>query len=523
LVAYLHDSVRDGDLVLIKGSRRNSDFGGVARLLVEKSIQQMHADDLSTPTERPCNATTFADYFRGQWLVRPTPDWTPGRMIASLSKARAGDFIPIVSRKEKSRIGVSLKHINEQGLPSKACLITDRPVNPGDESIPVLKVDSIQAAVEKWVYNHRRQYQGTLFSITGSVGKSTTTLMLSRMLKKRGRCLVNLYDNLRSGIYRSACTLGEQDFAVFEIAQGSLPSSSRSLRPDIAILLSISPAHMERHSSLDALVRCKMQIFEGNPGKGIAVISRDIPYYEIAAAHAQAHGRSIITFGKHKSSDFKLVSDDPVKRTFTFTMGGRAYECTQSMPGEHLSLNSLAVIASVHAAGLNWQDFIGDLEQASQPPSGRGNLISVATGDGHSTFLDHSYNSNPQSLKAALDMLYKWPAKTDERKIAVLSDMLELGQESQRYHEEIADMLDASQLDLVVLVGEHMRSIREKLPDGLQAITLEQTNDVFTVLPPLLKHGDIVMLKGSNGTGLRMELRKYLDALQDNVELVELQ
>ncbi|MFA7669758.1 MAG: CapA family protein, partial [Burkholderiaceae bacterium] len=154
LVAYLHDSVRDGDLVLIKGSRRNSDFGSVTKLLAERNTRQMHADDLSTPAERPCNATTFADYFRGQWLVRPTPDWTPGRMIASLSKASAGDFIPVVSRKEKSRIGVSLKHINEQGLPSNACLITDRPVNPGDESIPVLKVDSIQAAVEKWVYNH---------------------------------------------------------------------------------------------------------------------------------------------------------------------------------------------------------------------------------------------------------------------------------------------------------------------------------------------------------------------------------
>ncbi|NYT26109.1 CapA family protein [Alcaligenaceae bacterium] len=521
LVAYLREILGDGDLMLIKGSRRNSDFGSVARRLAEKSARPLPAHGNGGIPETLDDAETFADYFHGEWLIPPEPGWKPGRMIASLPKAHSGDFIPVVSRKEKSRIGVGIKHIRDQNLPSGLCLITDRRISTENESHPVLKVDSIQDAVEKWIHDHRKKYNGLLFTITGSVGKSTTTLMLSRILKKRGRCLVNIYDNLRSGIYGTACRLGDQDFAVFEVAQGSLPSSSRTLCPDVAILLSVSPAHMERHESLEDLVKCKMQIFEGNSKNGVAVISRDIPHYEIAEEHALAQGRKIITFGQHDCSDFRLVSHDPDRRKFTFKKDGDIFECTQSMPGEHISLNSLAVIAAIHGAGLDWRDFTGDLRQASQPPSGRGNLIRVPAEGGNSTFLDHSYNSNPQSLKAALDMLYQWPAHAGERKIAVLSDMLELGEGSQQYHEEIADSLDPGQLDLVILIGDHMRSIIGRLSHDLRVITLTRISDVFLVLPPLLKQGDIVMLKGSNGTGLRGELKKYLEAIQEDAGLVE--
>lgn len=511
LASYVRTVLREGDLVLVKGSRRDSDFGQVTRRLQEASARDTRVRSADGVLARPCDATAFAAYFDGEWATPPGPGWTPGKMTVNLAKARAGDFVPVVSRKERSKIGVGIKLLEEaQPLPADVCLITDRRAGVPSGEAPVLKVASLQRAVETWIHDHRSRYGGVLFAVTGSVGKSTTTLMLSNVLKTRGRCLVNLYDNLRSGIYKTACNLGRQDFAVFEVAQGALPSSARTLCPDVAILLSVSPAHMERHACLEDLVRCKMQIFEGNAKDGVAVISRDIPHYDIAEAHARAQGRRIVTFGRHEAADFRLLAHDPDRRRFVFSKDGATFDCPQSLPGEHLSFNSLAVIAAVHAAGLDWRDLSGELRHAGQPPSGRGDPVQVPVAGGHCTFLDHSYNANPQSLKAALDMLYQWPVPAGERKIAVLSDMLELGEGTRQYHEDVAGMLDADKLSLVILVGEHMRGILGLLPPALRVVALNQISDVFLVLPPLLAPGDVVMLKGSNGTGLRSELKKYL-------------
>ncbi len=498
-------TIRAVEPELPAGNNRN----WLARVSEQKSLDHIAQKPVCSSRLPVRDASRLTDYFKGEWLNAPPENWQPLRMMTSIKRAKAGDIVPILSLKESVKIGSSRRRVRELGLPSGIGLLTDRDVlDLGDETTPVLKVPSVELAVKGWVSDLRRDYKGIVFAVSGSVGKSTTTRMLSSVLRKRGRCLVSVFNNLMPGIYRTACRLNSQSYAVFEVAQGSLPEAAIVLRPDVAILLSASPAHMERHLTLENLVRCKAQIFEGAKEGAVAVINRDMPHYDIAEQCAVDNNRRIITFGYHEQADFRLTGFD--LHGFAFEYNGVEFECALPSPGAHIAMNSLAVLAGLCGAGMDWHSFIRDIKNTGAPPKGRGNAERVHIDGKDVTFIDQAYNANPESVAAAISMLRQWPVKQGARRILVLADMLELGADEETYHAALADRLNAEKPDLLILAGELVRAILRGLTEPENIVYVRQITGLFPMLAGMLQDGDVVMFKGSNGTGLQNALRQFM-------------
>lgn len=465
-------------------------------------------------------AEQLAAVCNGKWLVPPPPGW----FVKSVA----------ISSEYINRLPGPTLFVGHDSIDRARYLSLSKPLEPFDRygtisvqakklagaivgeakelpqlpsGFPVLQVTNPIEALVQLGLTARQRYTQNIFAVTGTVGKSTTVDMLQSVLGGVESVLASIGGNSLMATMTVLASLSPSyRAAVFEVSHAALWSKrgpiTRQIRPTVAVLLSITPAHMEAHGTLENLVRCKAKIFDGTIENGVAIINRDIPYYDIAEQKALENKRKIITYGQHPQANFRLISCDPSVPSFKFTVDGEELECEQSSIGEHIALNSLAIIAALQGGNLDWRGALPLLKKSGSPPKGRGEVINVPLSNGNAIFLNQAYNASPASMKAALEMLYAWPAQKAGRKLAILADMLELGDDSPRYHEEIAEYLKKDALDLAILVGERIHAAIARLPEGLNSIHLNSVEELFRLLPALLLDGDVVMLKGSNGTGL---------------------
>lgn len=448
-------------------------------------------------------------------------EWQPGQSVmgrlfsglaCNLAAASPERLLVIKSTREAYSPGARWAGVLKRGLDPAVAVLTDRTLNDGKLPNPVLRVASVTQAVEAGLRQVRARFSGKVFTVTGSAGKTTTTTFLARALASQGTCLASIYNNVMDGIYPAALKLAEQHFAVFETAQHSLPRSAETLSADVAILVSIAPAHMERHATLADLVRCKAGVFAGAAPGAVAVINREIPHFEMARDIAQGYGRRVVTFGKAVDADFRLLAYDSQRLCFEFSCKGRRFQARQASTGEHIALNMLAVFAAMDAAGLNWPFLLGRCAHITQAPVGRGDEHVLAVPGGTCRLINHAYNANPASMKVALAALADFPLHGAGRRVAVLSDMLELGQDSDALHAGLLDAVVAAKLDLLLLAGKQMGHLRDRCPEDLPVIGFSSVGLLFEYLRQLLRPGDVLMFKGSNGTGLNAGLQQFLKA-----------
>lgn len=459
---------------------------------------------------RQYSADETAAFFEGTWTHKPKEDWRLTNVACSLKAVPTANLLALRS-KERYSPGTTLARIKREGLCQSVALLTDRTTLRSPLNNPVLQVTSLTTAVERWISVKRSSFNGRIFTVTGSAGKSTTTNILSKALRAQGQCLSSVFTNVMDGIYPAALRLEDQDFAVFETAQGALPRSAETLSADVAILVSIAPAHMDRHATLEDLARCKAGVFAGAKTGSIAIINRDVPCFDIVSQIAKDYGRIVITYGKSDDSDFKLLHYLKEEAAFVFMFQDRTFKVKQAILGEHIALNSLAVIAAMHAVGLNWPYSLRYFPDITQPPPGRGDVHDISLSMGMCKILNHSYNANPASVHASLKTLSDYPSQNGTRHIAVLSDMLEMGNSSADLHKSLGQAVLASDVQLLILVGENIRCIRQELTDGFPCIEFSSVELLFDSLPGLLRPGDIVLFCGSNGTGLNSALKDFLN------------
>jgi UDP-N-acetylmuramoyl-tripeptide--D-alanyl-D-alanine ligase len=185
----------------------------------------------------------------------------------------------------------------------------------------------------------------------------------------------------------------------------------------------------------------------------------------------------------------------------TVRIGQRSLRVRLAMPGRHIAENALAVVAALAAIGADLEPALAALAELA-PPNGRGARIPLRIGGGEALLIDESYNANPASMRAALATLATVPRQKFARRIAVLGDMLELGDAAPQLHRGLKDAVDEAGVDLIFACGPHMKSLYEALPAAkkgsyaLNAAALEDT------LASSLSGGDVVMIKASNGTRL---------------------
>ena len=396
------------------------------------------------------------------------------------------------------------------GKGAGAAMVTDARAKEFEGAGPVLAVpgegdDPVLDAMRRLGLAARARTGAAIVAVTGSVGKTGTKEALRHVLSAQGatHASVASYNN-HWGVPLTLARMPEDSrFGVFEIGMNHgaeiLPLTAM-VRPDVALITTVEPVHIEHFRSLSAIADAKGEIFSGLKPGGVAVINRDNPNYErlLAHAHASRAGR-VVTFGEHASADVcaHRILLRPDVSVVDATVMGVPVTYQLGTPGRHVAMNSLGVLACIHALG-------ADLARAAlslaslKPPVGRGERTALRIEDGEAFLVDESYNANPASIRAALATLAGIDTGPKGRRIAVLGDMKELGAAGEALHRELADAVAANGIDRVFAVGPLMAHLFEALPMPVRGTAGLTAEDVTDAVLATLRPGDAVMVKGSN-------------------------
>lgn len=442
------------------------------------------------------DADAFAAVIGGTWLVRPSGTWRfPGMCW------HEGGYVPgrvVLAKGDGFRYGIDLKRL-KPAMASAVLVIADDA--PRHFHGPVLRVDSIPLAVRRLAIDRRANTSTTIFAVTGSVGKTSSCYLLSHLLEQAGSVAANGQFNYPDGIVGEACNLGQVDYAVIEASLQGLGEATAKLQPHVAVLTNISPVHLDQAGSLLALAERKASLFGHLTQGGAAVINRDISYFDRVLEIARATAETVFTFGKYVEADFRLTGYDLARQRVSACILGENVEYELGLDGEHMALNSLGAVAAVHAAGIAWKPLLQFFASA-RVVAGRGTLEQLKIGRCDVSILDDTYNASPAAMKAAFRMLAATAPTGCGRRIAVLGDTLELGNDAVEYHRALAKSLLESGVEKVYLAGELMRNLWEELPTNVRTPYRADAAELLRPLVRDLKDGDVVLLKGSHGAGV---------------------
>ncbi|WP_416831103.1 MAG: UDP-N-acetylmuramoyl-tripeptide--D-alanyl-D-alanine ligase [Erythrobacter sp.] len=400
--------------------------------------------------------------------------------------------------------------------------ITDRPVD-----FPHVLVKDTTAALHALAHAARERSGAVRIAVTGSVGKTGVKEAIFTALDRASRGAahrsVRSYNN-HVGVPLSLARLpARAQFGVFEMGmnhQGEIAPLADHVRPHVALITTIAPAHIENLGSMEAIADEKSQIFTGLVEGGTAIIPADSEYADRMIANARGLGVKVVTFGRSAHADVRLLDAIPSANGGSLVTAdlGTARLCySVAEPGEHWVANSLGVMAAVRAAG-------GDLASAGLALAemgglkGRGARFSIEAAGGKALLVDESYNANPASMRATLKALGQTPA---HRRIAVLGSMKELGDFAEGFHAQLADPLQDAKIDHVILVGDEMRALAAELgrrsANSLgfapQFAHCQTPVEAIAALDDFgLIHGDAVLVKGSNSVGLGRLVSHYTSA-----------
>ncbi len=353
----------------------------------------------------------------------------------------------------------------------------------------------------------RTRSHAQIVGVTGSVGKTSTKELLRLALSASGLTHFSVASfNNHWGVPLTLARMPRNTaYGVFEIGMnhvGEITPLVGMVRPNVAIVTNVAPVHVGNFNSVEEIADAKAEIFSGVQAGGHAVLNRDNVFFERLAAAARGFGiQSIISFGTHEKADVKservvlhsscsCVTADVLGEKLIYKLG---------MPGEHMVLNSLAVLAAVKLMGADLARAALTLAVA-EPAKGRGVHYHLRIESGELLLIDESYNANPVSMAAALALLGRAKTGKGGRRIAVLGDMLELGKHGEALHAELFKAVDANNVDALYAAGPLMAHLWEKTPPERRGAFAKTSAELKDSLLDGLHAGDVVMVKGSLGS-----------------------
>jgi UDP-N-acetylmuramoyl-tripeptide--D-alanyl-D-alanine ligase len=378
----------------------------------------------------------------------------------------------------------------------------------GRLTAPMIVVPDVLEAMVKLGIAARARAKAKIVAVTGSVGKTTTKEALRHVLA--AQATVHVSDKSFNNHWGVPLTLARMpedcDYAVFEIGMnhpGEIRPLVRMVRPHIALITVIAPAHLGFFHSLDEIAKAKAEIFEGVVRGGAALLNRDDPRSRLLGKMAREAGiEHLYGFGENTRATYRLMNCvlDADHSIMTAKIAGQEVVARIGAPGRHIAQNALAVLGVAHLAGADVARAalaLGDLA----PEKGRGQRHVLAHPEGAFTLIDESYNANPTSMKAALDLLATTPVSGDGRRVAVLGDMLELGSHSAKLHAALANFVTDANVDVAFLGGPEMKALADALPSNVAVEHRDSADELKPMLLDAIRPGDVVMVKSSKGIG----------------------
>ncbi len=347
-----------------------------------------------------------------------------------------------------------------------------------------------------------------IVAVTGSVGKTGTKEMLRQCLGELGEthAAEKSYNNHWGVPLTLARMPASAAYGVFEIGMnhaGEITPLAQMVRPHVVVITTVEPVHIENFpNGIEGVAEAKAEILQGLVPGGAAVLPHENAYFALLRERANAVGARIITFGFDAGADVRCIQMDLTPRGSSVIAGldTQRFPYKIGAPGEHYVRNSLAVLAATLGLKADAMRALPALARVSAPV-GRGARSLLQAPDGGTLLLvDESYNANPASVRAALAALDMVPRADHPRRIAVLGDMLELGDSSADRHHALKEAVDAAGIDLVFACGPMMKLLYDSLESNKQGAWAENSQKLVEPFVSALQSGDVVMIKGSLGT-----------------------
>ena len=442
---------------------------------------------------------------RGNWQAQgvsiDTRSLQPGDLFVALKVARDGhDFV--AQALDKGAAAAMVTHVPD-GVPDAA---------------PLLIVPDVQKALEALGRAGRARSKARIVAVTGSVGKTSTKEMLARMLGDQGRthASVDSYNNQWGVPLTLARMPADCEFGVIEIGMnhpGEIAPLARQARPHVALITTIAPAHLEAFDTVADIAVEKATIMEGLEPGGIAVLNNDVDQAAILVAKALDLKIRDIGFGEHGYdyvlNDVQVSADTTVVQA---SVNEKPLLFKLATPGRHFAMNALGALAACEALGADLALAVISLGRWT-PYKGRGarELVRLdpVVSEQHIDLIDDSYNANPASMSAALDVLAAVEVQKG-RRIAFLGDMKELGPQQATLHRALGDLAAMQEIDLVHCIGPQMRVLHEALPGHRRGDWTQTSAEMARGMGARLRSGDVVLVKGS----LSMKLALIVDAIR---------
>jgi UDP-N-acetylmuramoyl-tripeptide--D-alanyl-D-alanine ligase len=431
------------------------------------------------------------------------------RLVASASPAVGPERVVIDSREAgPGSLFVGLRGTSTDGgrfagqaLEAGAWgVLVGEPYAPGAGDGVVMAATDPLKSLQRLATAWRRELGAQVIGVTGSTGKTSTKDLLHAVLSPQRRTVASRANfNTEVGLPLEVLAApAETEVLVLEMAmrgRGQIAELAEIARPDVGVIVSVGPVHLELLGSVEAIAATKAELLAGLAPGGAAVIPGGEPLLE---PHIRGDVDTI-TFGEQ--GQVRLVEAEGER--LKIDLRGTLVDLEVSFTQRHLRRNLLAAVAAAGAVGVVPA---GRVELTLTP--GRGERVGLTQGV---TLIDDCYNANPMSMRAALeDLAATAPRERGSRRVAVLGDMLELGERERDFHAEIGEEAGRAGVDVLVTVGPRAQAMAERFGGTVRSVG--DAAEAAAVVPKLLHSGDTVLIKGSRGVGLELVCRVLRDA-----------
>ncbi len=441
-------------------------------------------------------------------------DWTAHGVSIDSRSLEPGDlFVAIVGPVHDGHEYVATAFENG----AAAALVSHIPDDVDADANVVLVSDTL-TGLEMLGKAARERVNAKIVAVTGSVGKTGTKESLLHILSQQGKTHASVGSfNNHWGVPLSLARMpADTEFAIFELGMnhpGELGPLSRMVRPHVALITTIEAVHLEFFDDVEAIARAKAEIFEGLGPTGSVILNGDNIYGGLLKSIAANSGISrILTFGEKSEADIRLADFTlyPDYSDMAISIGSHDVFFKLGVPGRHWINNILGVLGAISELGADIEQAASSLHNLSSP-KGRGARHMVPCKGGSYLVIDDSYNASPASMRASLKVLASLFPDGKGRRIAVLGDMLELGDKSPDIHRSLKEDVCAADVNLLFACGPNMAQLAKAMPSK---ITTHHEASSDLLVEPLLKEvgpGDVILLKGSLGSKMSVPLEAVLN------------
>lgn len=414
----------------------------------------------------------------------------PGDLFVALKDQRDGhDFVPAA---EKAGAAASIVAREDAGTG------------------PRLVVPDVLEALQRLGVASRERNAALRVGVTGSVGKTSVKEAIAAVFRAAGPAhwSVKSYNNHWGVPLTLARMPKDTERAVFEMGMnhaGEIAALTTQVQPHIALITRIAPAHLENLGSMEAIADAKAEIFAGLAPDGVAVIPADCEFAaRLSARVSESQAAFLLEFGRAPHAAVRVLSweDGPESGSGRFDVMGRLVNVNIPAPGTHQAMNAAAVMAVCVAAGIE-AGMVADVLAGLTAQAGRGASFEITLEEGGQVrILDDSYNANPVSMASAIATLGRHQPAGKGRRVAVLGEMLEIGETSPERHRELVTHLVDAGVSEVIGVGAMMEHMTAALPGSIRSHLVRSPEKAFEKLLSGLRAGDVVLIKGSNASGV---------------------